>query len=80
MSTGPEISARPGPQIFFSGPARPGINLIQNWYCDLKKLLYLLEMCRKRVFCFRPEAGNEILFFPAPAGAGAGIRGRKSNT
>ena len=29
------------PANFFSGPARPGINLIQNWYCDLKKLLYL---------------------------------------
>ena len=44
MSTGPEISARPGPQIFFSGgPARPGINLIQNWYCDLKKITVFMN-------------------------------------
>ena len=48
--------------------------------CNLFVQVFLIEMCRKRVFCFRPEAGNEILFFPAPAGAGAGVRGRKSNT
>ena len=29
------------PANFFSGPARPGINLIQNWYSSLKTLLYL---------------------------------------